>query len=244
MSTKRVLYKTKLVQIKDHNPLVRELLIKLVEPNEFIFKAGQFVMLNIPSDNPEKPILRAYSVASDDRIKNSFRLIFKFIPGGVASTYVWKLKESDELYFTGPFGRVVFVEPPAKNIYFLCTGTGLAQHLSFLESKLDLFPQNSFQLIFGNYNEDHLFYTDELKKLSTHHPHFKYLLTLSDPMNSWKGKKGFVQEHLKELISKPNQSLNDSLFYLCGNGNMINATKTLLTETYKANANQIHSEAF
>ncbi|MEN0059263.1 MAG: FAD-binding oxidoreductase, partial [Bdellovibrio sp.] len=91
MSSLRTVYHMRVSQIIDHTPLVRELVITTEAPNEFIFKAGQFVMLNVPQGEA-KPVLRAYSIASDDRIKNGFRLLFKFVENGIASTFVWNLK--------------------------------------------------------------------------------------------------------------------------------------------------------
>src|SRR5271168_854108 len=121
MSSKRIIYKTTVEKIVDHNPYVRELVIKVLEPDKFQFRAGQFVMLHVPQSGSEKPALRAYSIASDDRKVDGFRLLFKFVPTGVASTFVWALQEQQELQFTGPFGRVFFAEHPPAQIVFLCT---------------------------------------------------------------------------------------------------------------------------
>ena len=107
MSSARKIYQMTVEQIIDHTSTVRELVLKAQEPAEFVFKAGQFVMLNVPQAEG-KPVLRAYSIASDDRIKNGFRLLFKFVENGIASTFVWSLQGGETLNFTGPFVKVFF----------------------------------------------------------------------------------------------------------------------------------------
>lgn len=238
--SKKVSYRTNIAQIIDHNPTTRELKIDFIEPNTFTFRAGQFAMLNIPSEIPGKPILRAYSIASDDRIHNSFRLIFKFVPGGIASNFVWKLKENSELIFTGPFGRVFFQEPIPEQNFFLCTGTGLAQHLAYLESKLDLFPKASFQLIFGVREESDVFYIKELELFTKKFSNFKYQMYLSRPGATWNGKKGYIQDSLSSF----NFNNSNSAFYICGNKKMIHDVKHILSEKYYIDPSRIHSEAF
>ena len=138
MSSTRVMTQMKVSSIIDHTPSVRELALEIVEPQEFVYKAGQFVTLHVPQE--PKPAMRAYSIASDDRNRAAFRLLFKFVENGVASTFVWGLKGGEVLSFTGPFGRVLFKEPPTKQIVFLNTGTGLSQHYCYLMSKKDLYP--------------------------------------------------------------------------------------------------------
>jgi CDP-4-dehydro-6-deoxyglucose reductase len=133
MSTGRTVYQMRVEQIIDHTPTVRELVIKAESPERFVFKAGQFITLHVPHE--PKPALRAYSIASDERDEQRLRLLFKYVENGVASTFIWKLQGQELLNVTGPFGRVLFKEPPSQQILFLNTGTGLSQHFSYLVSK-------------------------------------------------------------------------------------------------------------
>lgn len=226
MSTKRIVYQSRIEKIIDHTPLVRELVFKLVEPQNFEFRAGQFVMLHVPQAQVEKPALRAYSIASDDRQTNGFRLLFKYVKDGLASTFVWNLKGGETVEFTGPFGRVFFHEPPDPQIFLLCTGTGLAPHFSYLVSKADQYPNLRYRLLFGLYNEAELYYQAQLDALKKTLKDFSYEIVLSSPEKTWTGKKGFIQDH---LLASEYQKIPTS-FYLCGNGKMIQQTKALLTE--------------
>ena len=125
-------------------------------------------MLHVPAT--PKPILRAYSIASSDKEKNSVGLIFKYVPQGVASEFVWKMKAHDEFLFTGPFGKVFLKEPACEQMIFLCTGSGVAQHICFLKSHLDQLRDKNIHFFMGLTNESDIYFEEELKKISKNNP--------------------------------------------------------------------------
>lgn len=239
MSTARTIYEMKITEIIDHTPEIRELVIKTINPEQFSFRAGQFVMLHVPQIE-KKPVLRAYSIASDDRQKDGFRLIFKFIESGIASNYVWSLKGQEKLQFTGPFGKVFFQEPPTEQIIFLNTGSGITQHLCFLWSNADKYPNLKCHLYFGVRKEQDIYYEANLKLLQKKMPNFHYHYVLSRAGESWTGKRGYVQDQLKEIDYKT----TPTTFYLCGNGGMIKAAKAQLLDIDGIDKSRVWAEAF
>lgn len=239
MSAVRTVYNMRLEKIIDHTPGVRELILKTETPQEFSFKAGQFVMLNVPQGEA-KPILRAYSIASDDRVKNGFRLLFKYVENGVASNFVWALKGGELLNFTGPFGKVFFQEPPTEQIVFLNTGTGLSQHICYLLSKKEQYPNLRYRMLFGVRSEKDIYCQKELEELTRELRDFKFEFVLSRPQEDWKGKKGYVQQFISEFDYKN----IPTTFYLCGNGGMIKEVKHQLLEIDGLEKNRVWAEAF
>ncbi len=239
MSSARTIYHMRVTEIIDHTPTVRELVLKTETPAEFSFKAGQFVMLHVPQGEA-KPILRAYSIASDDRIKNGFRLLFKFVENGVASTFVWKLQGGELLNFTGPFGKVLFQEPPTEQIVFLNTGTGLSQHICYLLSKKDQYPNLRYRMLFGVRSEKDMYYQKEIEVLQKELKDFKFEFVLSRPQDSWNGKKGYVQDFISEF----DYQKIPTTFYLCGNGGMIKDVKHRLIDSEGFDKTRIWAEAF
>lgn len=238
MSSTRVQYKMIVSKIMDHTPNVRELIIETKNPQEFVFKAGQFVTLHVPHE--PKPAMRAYSIASADQQTNGFTLLFKKIEGGIASTYVWNLKQGDELTFTGPFGRVFFKEPPTEQIIFMNTGTGISQHYSYLLSKKDLYPNLRYRMLFGVRNEQEIYHQAQLEALKKELKDFEYQYVLSRPSDSWTGKKGYIQNFVHEY----DYHNIPTTFYLCGNGGMIKDVKAQLIEKEGFDKGRIFSEAF
>jgi CDP-4-dehydro-6-deoxyglucose reductase len=239
MSNPRTIYEMKIVKIIDHTPTVRELILEASSPTEFQFRAGQFAMLHVPQGDG-KPALRAYSIASDDRLKNGFKLLFKLVPGGVASRFIWTLEGHETLKFTGPFGKVFFQEPPTEQIIFLNTGTGLSQHLCYLLSKKDQYPNLKYRMLFGVRSEVDIYGKNELDALKNSMKDFHYEYVLSRPTGDWSGKKGYVQHFLKDFEYKN----TPTTFYLCGNGGMIKEVKQQLLEVDGLDKARVWAEAF
>lgn len=234
----RTVYQMKLQEVIDHTQNVRELVLTCEEPTQFRFKAGQFVMLHVPQTEG-KPALRAYSIASDERVQSGYRLLFKYVENGKASEFVWKLKGGETLQFTGPFGKVFFQEPPTEQIVFLNTGTGLSQHLCYLLSKKDQFPNLRYRLLFGVRSEQDRYYEPQLNELQKQLSDFKWEFVLSRPSENWKGKKGYVQDFIRDY----NYLEVPTTFYLCGNGGMIKQVKELL-QSQNFDMKKVWVEAF
>ena len=64
---------------------VRSFRFKLVEPSVLEFRAGQFVILNVPKDG--KVVKRAYSIASPPHEQGVLEFCIQHVDGGIASTY-------------------------------------------------------------------------------------------------------------------------------------------------------------
>lgn len=239
MSSPRTIFETHILKIIDHTPIVRELILETENLHELLFRAGQFVMLQVPQKD-DKPVARAYSVASSDQIKNRFHLLFKYVENGKASNYVWSLQGHEKLQFTGPFGRLFFQEPPTEQVVFLNTGTGIAQHYSYLISKAQQYPHVQYRMLFGIRTDGDIYYQKELNELTQLLPNFKYEFVLSQPSSHWNGKKGYIQNYLKEF----NYTQLPTTFYLCGNGGMVKAVKHQLIEEENFSKERIWAEVF
>jgi ferredoxin-NADP reductase len=218
----RQIYKMRVDKVCDYTANVRELFLSCQDPAEFKFRAGQFVMLHVPTET--KPALRAYSIATSEHVTNGYRLIFKYVDTGIASKFVWDLKGGEVLDFTGPFGRVFFKEPPRQQAIFLNTGSGVSQHFSFIESNIRKYPDLRYRLLFGVRTEADIYYREDLERLKSQLKDFEYEFVLSRPSENWKGKKGYVQNFIHEFDYKN----IPSTFYMCGNGAMIKDVKALL----------------
>lgn len=227
MNPKRQIYKAKLISFNEHTDQIREYIFQLKEPNEFKFKAGQFLMLHLTPENPnEKEILRAYSLASGESNFTQFRLLIKFIEKGIASDYFWRIQEGDEIRFTGPFGKLLFPENPSKNLFFLSTGSGLAPHLSYIETYLEMFPNSQFNFLIGVRTQKDFFFVEYLENYRRKNLNFNYEFVLSRKDESWMGRTGYLQKQIENL----NTDFKNTHFFICGNENMAKETKQVLME--------------
>ena len=197
----------------------------LLEPKEIIFKPGQYVMLKVPS--AKGPVSRLYSISSSNTTKNSFELIIGIISGGLASNYLFSLKENTEVTFQGPAGMFGLKENNRDKI-FLITGTGIAPVRAMLNSELRI--QNS-ELFWGLKNYQDVYLLEELKNYELRITNFKSREQNLDivPKEDQKYfELGHVNSCLEKLFPNPYFLVTNFDFYLCGGRNIVESLKQFL----------------
>ncbi len=235
----RILYDCKITAIRDLSPSVRELTIEFIQPKGFTFKSGQFVMMHVPDLERGKPAQRAYSIASSPQNPEVIRLVIKVYEQGKASTFIKNLKGGESLQMGGPFGRHFFHLPATPNIVFLCTGAGISQHMSYLQSHAADMKSSKVKMLLGVWNRSEIFYEKELSEVKKNIPGFNFEYVLDKSDEQWKGKTGFVTQYFDELLAGG----TETLIYLCGNPNMIKGAKEILAAR-NFPADKIIAEAF
>ncbi len=104
---------------------------RITRPASFRFRSGEFVMIGLM--NGEKPLLRAYSIASpswDDAL-DFFSIK---VPDGPLTGRLQAIQPNDTLLLgRKPTGTLVLdALKPGKNLYLLSTGTGVAPFASVI----------------------------------------------------------------------------------------------------------------
>lgn len=96
------------------------------------FDNGQFVMVGLTVNN--KPLLRAYSIASSNHEETLEFLSIKVAEGPLTSR-LQHIKVGDEVLISRkPTGTLVVRDlKPGKHLYMLSTGTGLAPFMSLIK---------------------------------------------------------------------------------------------------------------
>jgi ferredoxin-NADP reductase len=114
-----------------------------------------------------------------------------------------------------------------RDTIFLATGTGVAPFRSMLRWLLadeSRHQGKQLWLLFGNRCEADIYYHEEFIDLAARHPNFHYLPTLSRSSADWRGLRGYVQQHVPEIV----QSRSDMHAYICGLDKMVKANRELL----------------
>ena len=121
---------------------------RVTRPASLRFRSGEFVMIGLMSDpdpvtGKQKPLLRAYSIASpawDDTLQ--FYSIK--VKDGPLTSKLQHIKPGDQVILRPkPVGTLVHdALTPAKRIWFFSTGTGIAPFASLLREN-ELTPTNS-----------------------------------------------------------------------------------------------------
>ena len=104
---------------------------RVTRPSSFRFRSGEFVMIGMP--NAEKPIFRAYSIASpswDDELE--FYSIK--VPDGPLTEHLQHVAVGDTVLVRKKATGTLVADAltPAKRLYLLATGTGMAPFASLI----------------------------------------------------------------------------------------------------------------
>ncbi|OCX67239.1 ferredoxin--NADP(+) reductase [Thioclava sp. SK-1] len=111
---------------------------RVSRPQSLRFRSGEFVMIGLmgdpdPKTGKQKPIMRAYSIASPNWDEELEFYSIK-VPDGPLTSRLQHIKEGDEIILRPkPVGTLVHdALLPGKRVWFLATGTGFAPFASLM----------------------------------------------------------------------------------------------------------------
>ncbi|MEO1470001.1 MAG: ferredoxin--NADP reductase [Pseudomonadota bacterium] len=104
---------------------------RITRPGTFRFRSGEFVMIGLP--NAEKPVYRAYSIASPSWDEELEFFSIK-VPGGPLTEHLQKIVVGDTVLMKKkPVGTLVNdALVPGRRLYLFSTGTGIAPFASIV----------------------------------------------------------------------------------------------------------------
>lgn len=201
------------------------------------FENGQFVMIGLMVD--DRPLLRAYSVASPNYEEHLEFFSIK-VANGPLTSRLQHLKVGDDILIGNkPTGTLIIHDlKPAKNLYFLSTGTGLAPFISLIQ---DIEAYDRFEkiilihgvryvseLAYADFIQNELpeneFFGDQVREKLIYYPTvtrepFRNHGRLTDLFNSGK---------LSDDIGLPPLNPENDRAMICGSPHMLTDTSNLL----------------
>ncbi len=208
-------YKAVVQDLKQLTEDVRELTFKILNPEGWDFKAGQYIQFFCPRDDNPKPIARMYSLCSNPAEKGMAKIVYNYV-GGPGTRFLQALQMGQETRFKGPFGHFTLKQGSTRDVVFIATGTGIAPFKSMLEWELANGNKRNFMILWGLRHKADVYYQEEFDALASTYPNFKFYLTLSQEP-TWNGMHGRVTVHIKVLF----KSVDNIEVYLCGSDAMI-----------------------
>ncbi|MCH8534221.1 MAG: NADH:ubiquinone reductase (Na(+)-transporting) subunit F [Flavobacteriaceae bacterium] len=211
------------------------------EPDKFKKEWDNFGLWDLVMKNDEV-VERAYSMASYpaegrkimlnvrvatppwDREKNGWM----DVNPGIASSYIFNLKEGDDCVISGPYGEFFINESEAEMLY-VGGGAGMApmrSHLYHLFRTLKTGRKVTYW--YGGRSKKELFYIDHFRALEKDFPNFKFYLALSEPLeeDNWKVKKdidddgdgfvGFIHQCVIDNYLNHHEEPEEIELYFCG----------------------------
>lgn len=191
----------------------------------FGFVPGQWLSLTHTRPDGEE-MTRAYSIASPPSKNSHFALCLNRVQDGFMSNFLCDMNQGDEISCQGPFGDFI-LRPPMRDTIFIATGTGVAPFRSMLHWLLadpSRHENKELWLLFGSRTEQDIYYHREFLQLASANKNFHYLPTLSRGAPDWQGLRGYVQEHVSEVVA----GCAEMHAYICGLDKMITANRELL----------------
>jgi len=201
------------------------------------FENGQFVTIGLQSDG--RPLTRAYSIASPN-YEEHLEFFSIIVPNGPLTSKLQHVKVGDELLVSSkPTGTLLIHDlKPAKNLYFLSTGTGLAPFMSLIQdiSVYDHFEKVILvhgvrtvkELAYADFIQNELpnneFFGEEIRSKLIYYPtvtreHFHNQGRITDLITSGK---------LFEDIGLPPMNPKDDRAMICGSAEMLKDLSKIL----------------
>lgn len=207
-------------RIRRPAPRVTVLDLRLPIGRRAPFRAGQFLEVQLPGDEP-----RPYSLANPPQHNDAAQLHVRTEPGGRFSEHlVGALRPGDTLDVETPFGEFVLDDGDGP-VLLLATGTGFAPIQSIVLDLIARRRTRPVHLYWGARTEDDLYFADLPRRWAARHRWFRFTPVLSRPAPGWAGATGHVQE--AALADHPD--LTGHHTYACGSEAMTAAAHTLLT---------------
>ena len=203
---------------------------------------GKMAIRNLVMKNEEE-VVRAYSMASYPAEGRKIMLNVRVaappwdrannkwldVNPGVASSYIFGLKEGDKVTISGPYGEFFINESDAEMLY-IGGGAGMAPMRSHLyELFKTLKTGRKVTYFYGGRSRAELFYIHYFRDLEKEFSNFKFHLVLSDalPEDNWIEKKnlddtkgdgfvGFVHQVVIDKFLVNHEAPEDIELYFCG----------------------------
>ncbi|KAM9353397.1 cytochrome b5 reductase 4 isoform 2-T2 [Symphorus nematophorus] len=123
--------------------------------------------------------------------------------------YLKALIQGDHISVSGPEGT--FSLRPLRdvtNLYLLAAGTGFTPMARLIRLALqDIDTISKTKLLFFNRREEDILWRSEMDELAANNERFQVEYVLSEPCESWTGRKGRVDESmLKDFLDRPDGS--------------------------------------
>ena len=202
-----------------------------------------------------QPVSRAYSMANYPGEEGIIKLNVRIasppprgplgIPPGQASSYIFNLKEGDEVTIAGPFGDF-FIEDSDSEMVYIGGGAGMAPLRSHI---FELFKarhtKRKVSFWYGGRSLQEVFYAEEFEALAREHENFTFHVALSEPQpeDNWQGKVGFIHQVLYEHYLAGHPAPEDIHYYMCGPPMMTRAALAML-DNLGVESGNIHYDDF
>jgi Na+-transporting NADH:ubiquinone oxidoreductase subunit F len=244
-------HSARVIAIDDLSHDTKRIRLTATEPDRFRFRAGQFILLEVPGQfvnewntrygTSHREVARPYSFSSAPARLPVFELIVKLaaappgknVPPGITSTYIHTaLKVGDTVRFSEPVGAMSAEVAPGRPVVLIAGGTGVAPFVGLLEHWLAQKDAKKRQiwLFLGVRARRDLLLDEQLRQWAASNPNLHYIPALSNAQtdDAWQGETGFINAIAAKYLAE----IADPEVFIAGSPPMLEATmQTLKTRS-------------
>jgi ferredoxin-NADP reductase len=233
----------KVIRIENATTVTRRFWIELISGEPFQFEPGQFVTLDLPIHEKPAKRWRSYSIASWPDASAVFELVIVLLDGGAGTKYLFEeIGIGSELILRGPQGSFTLPDQMDKDLFMICTGTGIAPFRAMANHILNHnLPHRDIYLIFGCRRLGDALYQKEMEELEMKLTGFSYLPVFSREVPENREhlvRTGYVHSVYEEICGKKRTPVSEDApaanhpasFYLCGWKVMIDEARKRITD--------------
>jgi ferredoxin-NADP reductase len=188
------------------------------------FRPGQFLVLKIPSGDPEGYVLRNYSLSGSPEERSRYRITVKresaagpSLPAGLGSGYLHdSVGVGDVVAVKGPRGEFVLEESSDRPVVMLSGGVGLTPMVSMLSALVQRSGRRGYFLHACENGDVHAL-RDEVNNLVGQRENLMAHYCYRRPTDQDRAARRFDSEgFLTQQLLQGLLPLDDYDFYLCG----------------------------
>lgn len=197
---------------------VVQVFLKLPNEQRLQFMAGQYLDFIL-----EDGRRRAFSIANAPHDEGFIELHIRHVDGGAFTDWAFtQMKEKAILRIEAPLGGFILNEESKRPMLFVAGGTGFAPVKSQIEHAFHAGIDRPAQLYWGARAQPDLYLPDLPRQWEQEHDNFeRFVPVLSEPVQDWKGRKGWVHE----AVLEDHKELSDYDIYMAGPPPMIKAAR-------------------
>jgi ferredoxin--NADP+ reductase len=225
-------------RVLERRDLSHDLWLIRVDPGgPFKYLAGQYATLGVEYEG--KRLERAYSIVSSP-YEETLEFFIELVPEGLLTPHLYKLQVGDTLLCRKiSKGRFTLdLRSGRKHHLLLSTVTGIAPFVSYVrtlyrdwkESKSAMPGDHKLYCLQGGSRSWEFGYRDEMEKIASEVPWFKFATTVSRPWEDtvWTGETGRVDDLIRKYTDVWSLRPAETTGYLCGHPSMVENGRGIL----------------
>jgi len=152
--------------------------------------------------------------------------VTKRLTGHEFSNALNALRIGDTVSIRGPNGTFTF-QGEYNKVCMLAGGIGITPQRSMIRYATDNALKTSIILLYSNRYEDNIAFEDDFDEMQRSNRNFKLILTITQPSQGWKGRKGRIS---RDMVERAVPDYAERVFYTSGPAPMLDAMSAMLKE--------------